>query len=269
MKKIVTLVYFVLILAHYTFAQTTVKERLERHVCTLASDSMHGRLTGTEYARMAADYIVNQWEEIGIEPFFYNSYLQHFGKNNKFQNIVGIIHGNDPVLKDEYIIVGAHYDGIFTNHGADDNATGTAALIELGRELKSKQADLKRSIILIAFDAEEIGVIGSTHFITHWKEPLENIKLMIGVDMIGWHKTNGKVRYIGTGTIQNGKELILNSEMIPTGLNVAANNFEPIGVTTDTWSFAHKKIPTLMVHTGLHLVVHTPFDNVNFIRKRV
>jgi len=269
MKKINMLAFFVLTFVTYTFAQTTLNERLEKHVYTLASDEMQGRKPGTKYSRMAAEYIINQWKEIGIEPFFDNSYVQPFN-NDKYQNIVGIIHGNDPVLKNEYIVVGAHYDhlGTFLGlifNGADDNASGTATVIELGRELKRVQSNLKRSVILIAFDAEEWGLLGSIHFITHWEEPLENIKLMIGVDMVGWYKSKGKVIYYGSGTIQNGKGLILNSEIIPSGLNVVANNFEPFLETTDTWSFGMKKIPTFFVHTGLEPVMHTPRDDADLI----
>ncbi|GHU94337.1 hypothetical protein FACS189479_06960 [Spirochaetia bacterium] len=79
-------------------AETTLKERLEQHVYTLASDEMRGRKAGTKYAHMAAEYIIDQWEEIGIEPFFGSSYIQPFW-NNRFQNLVAIIPGNDPSLK--------------------------------------------------------------------------------------------------------------------------------------------------------------------------
>jgi len=269
MKKIITLIFFVLVFIHGTFAQTTLKERLEKHVYTLASDEMRGRKPGTKYSRMAAEYIINQWQEIGIEPFFDNSYVQPFNKD-KYQNIVGIIRGNDPVLKDEYIVVGAHYDHLGTflgliYNGADDNASGTATVIELGRELKQVQSSLRRSIILAAFDAEEWGLFGSIHFITHWEKPLENIKLMIGIDMVGWYKRKGKVGYYGSGTIQNGKELILNSEIIPAGLNVFSKDFEPILSNTDTWSFAMKRIPTFFVFTGKESVYHTTRDDADLI----
>jgi aminopeptidase YwaD len=269
MKKIIILIFFVLIFVFNTFAQTTLKERLEQHVYTLASDEMQGRKSGTKYSRMAAEYIINQWKEIGIEPFFDDSYIQPFN-NDKYQNIVGIIHGNDPVLKNEYIVVGAHYDHVGTFlglifNGADDNASGTAAVIELGRELKRVQSNLKRSIILIAFDAEEMGLFGSIHFVTHWEERLENIKLMISVDMVGWYKATGKVYYHGSGTIQNGKELILNPEIIPSGLNVVAKNFDLPMSTTDNWSFAMKKIPTFFVFTGKEPVYHSPRDDADLI----
>ncbi|GHU71045.1 hypothetical protein FACS189450_06450 [Spirochaetia bacterium] len=251
-------------------AETTLKERLEQHVYTLASDEMRGRKAGTKYAHMAAEYIIDQWEEIGIEPFFGSSYIQPFW-NNRFQNLVAIIPGNDPSLKNEYIIIGAHYDHIGTtfgliNNGADDNASGVASLIELGRELKLNQSHLKRSIILIAFDAEEIGLIGSTHFIDRWEEPIENIKLMISIDMVGYYQARDEIRYWGSGTIQNGNELILDSQIVPAGLNVVTENFETsIFTGTDTHPFAVKKIPTLHAFTGIVSPYHTPRDDAHLI----
>ena len=265
-------------------SETTIKEQLEQHVYTLASDDLRGRRAGSEYARIAADYIVSQFEEIGIEPYFENTYLQPF-KGNIFsngtifkvgnhQNVVGIIRGNDPVLKDEYIVIGAHYDAIGVsfgniNNGADDNASGTAALIELGRELKRNQSSLGRSVILIAFDAEEFGLFGSAHYIFDPQAPVENIKLMIGVDMVGYYQAAGAVIYLGSGTMQRGDEIILNPEIIPEGLNVTAKKFETSPSSgTDTWSFALRKIPTLFVTTGAVLFkspYHTPKDDANFI----
>lgn len=278
MMKIITVVIFVLIFLPNAFAQTTLKERLEQHVYTLASDEMKGRKAGTEYARKAAEYIINEWEEIGIEPFFDNSYLQTFSslqvlsKNNKFQNIVGIIRGNDPVLKNEYIVIGAHYDHVGVSltgkvyNGADDNASGVAMLIELGRELQKNQSNLKRSIILIAFDAEEIGLIGSSYFITHWEEQIKNIKLMLSVDMVGWYRASNKIEYVGSGTIKDGNKMILNSQIVPTGLNVVTKKHETSMFTaTDTRSFALYKIPTLFVSTGLKSPYHTPRDDANLI----
>jgi hypothetical protein len=263
-------------------SETIVRERLKQHVYTLASDELQGRRAGSEYARMAADYIVSQFEEIGIEPYFEDTYLQPFNGNffsngNRFkignhQNVVGIIRGNDPVLKDEYIVVGAHYDhiGVFLgiiNNGADDNASGTAMLIELARELKRNQSNLGRSVILIAFDAEEWGVFGSSHFIFDPQAPLENIKLMISVDMVGYYQAEGTVYYLGTGTMQRGDEIILNPKIIPEGLNVTAKKFESSPFEgTDTWSFALRKIPTLFVHTGISKSpYHTPGDDAHLI----
>ena len=248
-------------------AQSTLKERLEQHVYTLASDSLKGRKAGTDHGRMAADYIAAQFEEIGIKPFLASGFLQIF--DWKFQNVVGIIPGNDSILKHEYIIVGAHYDHLGVRNGeiyngADDNASGVAVLIELARELKREQLNLKRSIILVAFDAEEIGLLGSYNFSNLPNISKNNVKLMISIDMVGWYEKSGKVKYQGTGTIKTGKKLILKDEYTPKELNVVAKKFEVIP-GTDSYPFRKKGIPTLWVTTGIVSPYHKPQDDAHLI----
>ncbi|MDR2682390.1 MAG: M28 family peptidase [Dysgonamonadaceae bacterium] len=253
-------------------AQTSLKERLEKHVYTLAGDSLMGRKAGSDYGRQASEYIVNQWKEIGIPPCKRDSYFQEF--SGKYRNIIGIIEGNDPVLKDEYIVVGAHYDHLgfkvdgdtIIYNGADDNASGVAALTELGRELCGIRSSLRRSIILVAFDAEEIGLFGSQHFVNNPFIPLEKIKLMFSVDMVGWLKAGGKVEYKGAGSIDKGEKLLLDAHLIPEGLRVTVEDFEnSIFTATDTEPFAKKGISTLAVTTGLKSPYHKPGDDAHLI----
>ena len=258
-------------------AQATLKEKLRKHVYTLAADSLMGRKAGSEYTKMAADYIAAQWKEIGITPLVGDSYFLPFRKNQKqYQNLAGIIEGNDPLLKDEYIVVGAHCDHLGNKikengdtiiyNGADDNASGVAAMIELGRNLKSLQSSLRRSIILIAFDAEESGLYGSNEFVANPPFPLKNIKLMMSIDMVGWYKTSGYLMYEGWGTIKNGKNFLLEVPVIPDGLYVKTQDFEKSLFTgTDTDGFAKKGIPTLYVTTGLKSPYHKPEDMAHLI----
>jgi hypothetical protein len=192
-------------------------------------------------------------------------------RGNQYKNLVGIIEGSHPVLKDEYIVVGAHYDHLGTKtgkdgetviyNGADDNASGTAASIEIGRKLKEIQSTLARSVILIAFDAEELGLYGSNEFANHSPVPIKNVKLMLSVDMVGWYKTSGYLEYSGSGTMKNGKEILLDSQLIPEGLHVKTQKFERSILTgTDTQGFAAKGVPTLAVTTGLKSPYHKPED---------
>lgn len=89
----------------------TQQDRLTQHVYYLASDSLRGRQAGSEDAAKAAAYIVGQYEEIGVKPFYEGGYYQPFKKfDNEYKNVVAWIPGNDPMLKDEYIVIGAHYD---------------------------------------------------------------------------------------------------------------------------------------------------------------
>ena len=264
----------ILVFAPEVNAQLGLKEKLEKHVYTLADDSLKGRKEGSVYSQKAADYIISHFKDIGIPPFNKDgSFLQPFKDNLK--NIVGILHGNDTILKDEYIVVGAHYDhlGVKTQNGeeviyngADDNASGIAVLIELGRILKQNQSSLKRSVILIAFDAEETGLNGSRYFVNSSGIPSEKIKLMISADMVGWYVKSGYVKYSGTGSINNGHELVLDKNLIPDGLNVTAQKFEKsIFTATDTEPFAKVGIPTLAVTTGLKSPYHKPEDDADLI----
>ena len=184
-KTLLTLIALLVVIT--AFAQTQ-QERLTRHVYYLASDSLRGRRAGSEDAAKAAAYIVSQFEEIGIQPFFEDGWYQPFDMNGKtYKNVVGFIPGNDPVLKDEYIIIGAHYDHLGVRdgqiyNGADDNASGTATIIEMARILKSQQNSLKRSIIVAAFDAEEIGLCGSDYLSE--KLDLSKVKLMMILNLL-------------------------------------------------------------------------------------
>ena len=275
MKKIILYVglglFFV---SSVAYAQESLTDRLTRHVYTLAADSLMGREAGSSFAKKAADYIEKQWKEIGLQPLFGESFFMPF--DNRYTNLVAIIEGNDPLLKGEYIVVGAHYDHlgskIGTNgetiiyNGADDNASGTATLIELGRKLKEIQPTLARSVILIAFDAEEIGLYGSNEFANNPPFPINDVKLMLSVDMVGWYSTSGYLQFSGYGTIKNGKKLFASGNRIPEGLNLKTQNFEKsLFTATDTYGFAMKGVPTLAVTTGLKSPYHKPEDVAELI----
>jgi hypothetical protein len=257
-----------LIVSGSTFAQTQ-QERLTRHVYTLAGDSLRGRKAGSEDAAKAAAYIVGQFEEIGIQPFFEEGWYQPFERSgNTYKNVIGVIPGNDPVLKDEYIIIGAHYDHLGVRdgqiyNGADDNASGTATIIEMARILKSQQSQLKRSVIVAAFDAEEIGLWGSNYL--SGKLDLSKVKLMMSIDMVGWLEKGKTLRLQGVATIKNGKHL-LREEAEKMHIDIKSKNFESsIFGATDTQSFAEKGVATIYATTGLKSPYHKPEDDPELI----
>lgn len=261
---------------------TSMRDRLKEHVYILADDSMAGRKAGSEGAAKAADYIAGQFEKIGAEPYFNGSYFQNFhpaqllGKSNKeCRNVAAVIHGNDPWLKDEYIVIGAHYDhiGMGQNtggdniyNGADDNASGVAALIELADQLYANRSLLNRSVILVAFDAEELGLHGSRYFVSNLDFPIGDIKLMMSVDMVGWYQVSQALYYYGAGTLKDSKSAFSLSAAQILGLNVISGKFEnKLGVTTDTEPFATKGVPTFYVTTGLKSPYHRPEDEAGLI----
>ncbi|MBO7617740.1 MAG: M20/M25/M40 family metallo-hydrolase [Bacteroidales bacterium] len=257
-----------LIVSGITFGQTQ-QDRLTRHVYTLAGDSLRGRKAGSEDAAKAAAYIVSQFEEIGIQPYYEEGWYQPFERSGKtYKNVIGIIPGNDPVLKDEYIIIGAHYDHLGVRdgqiyNGADDNASGTATIIEMARILKSQQNNLKRSIIVAAFDAEEIGLWGSNYLSE--KLDLSKVKLMMSIDMVGWLEKGKTLRFEGVATVVDGKRL-LREEAKKMHIDIKSKNFESsIFGATDTQGFAEKGVATWYVSTGLKSPYHKPEDDPELI----
>jgi len=179
--------------------------------------------------------------------------------NGQFQNVVGCI----PARNNQYIVIGAHYDGLgksfgTTYNGADDNASGVAALIEIGRIL-SKET-LEYGVIFVAFDGEEIGLLGSQHFASTNKE--KDIVLMLSIDMVGHLRDEARLVYEGTGTIQNGDAFAKSSKVADVSVKtfpVAKNS----GVLTDTFYFARKKIPSINITTDLGTSdYHLPTDDI-------
>ena len=153
------------------------------------------------------NYICYELQKAGV-----NIHRQEFKYSNQTGcNVVAVVESDDEEFKNEYILIGAHYDhlGIKTNkqgktviyNGADDNASGTAILMQLARRMQKDRHLLKRSIILVAFDAEEEGLIGSRYFSENPMpiSDIHQIKLMINLDMVGWLKGDA-LKISGTGT---------------------------------------------------------------------
>ncbi len=166
---------------------------IEGHMNYLASDDLKGRDTGSEGIEMAARYIENRFKDHGVEPYFktFRDTLSNLRK--PAYNIVGMVMGSDPHLKDEFILVGAHYDhigiikpqnGDYIANGANDNASGTSTVLELARYFGTKRAN-KRSLIFALFSAEEKGLLGSRHLANKLKELDLNLYTMLNFEMTG------------------------------------------------------------------------------------
>jgi len=226
-------------------------------------------------------------------------------------NVVGIVNGFDPVLKNEFIVIGAHYDHLGRggegslapregdiHHGADDNASGTAGLLELARIFASSQSPRpRRTIVFIAFSGEEEGLLGSSYYVNHPLRPLENTVAMINMDMIGRMKNN-KLIVGGVGTAHGWRDLIAAGNPADSPIVVAelANPTRVPGKVTletgpngqvssamvhtqgfdltlnedgygpsDHSSFYAKKVPVLFLWTGTHEDYHKPSDTADKI----
>lgn len=168
-------------------------ERVGEIIGYLASDDLQGREAGSEGINKAAAYIEGIFEESGILPYFesYRDTLSNFDKPT--YNVVGYLEGTDKDLKDEFVIIGAHYDhigiidpvaGDSIANGANDNASGTTAVLELARYL-GKSANNKRSIIFALFSAEEKGLLGAKHLAKKLKDQNLDLYTMLNFEMIG------------------------------------------------------------------------------------
>lgn len=252
----------------------TPSSNLEKHVNTLASESLLGRGFGTPQGKLAAEYIAQQMENAGIAPL-HGSYFHPFSHregilNIEGINVAGIIPGNDPLLKNEYIVLGAHFDHLgwkisegdtVVYNGADDNASGTAALIEIGRNMAVSKASPGRSIVLVAFDGEESGLIGSTWFVENSTIPPHRIKLMFSLDMVGMYNTHGGLDMVGVKMLTD-YEYVVGELAGEYGIKVTKTN-KSVGQRTDTAPFGNIGIPSIHAYTGLESPYHKPGDTAD------
>lgn len=262
--------------------QQTDSVRLKKIVTELASDEYMGRGFGSEGGRMAEAYIIRQFEESGIRPFV-EGYVQIFDHrqgilNITGHNIIGIIEGVNPDLKDEYIILGAHYDHLgwelndgdtVVYNGADDNASGVASIIEIGRVLSADRERLGRSVILVAFDGEESGLIGSKAFVSELIEGpeaminKEDVVAMFSLDMVGMYYTNGGLELQGIELLTDHEHLLVTvNENTPVNIKKSDGN---IPNRTDTAPFGAIGIPAVHLFTGTVSPYHKPEDDSDLL----
>lgn len=239
----------------------------------LASDSLQGRNAGDEGGRMAAAYIVSLLEEWGVKPLGDDGYLQPFViKDCEMNNILAVIPGKS----DEYVIVGAHYDhvgigvavdGDSCYNGADDNASGVSAVLQIARAVKKMRKTPERSIIFAFWDGEEKGLLGSRHFVENCAF-LSHVSAYMNFDMIG------------RGPVDNPKHLTYFytascpafGEWLKEDMSVRGFSFvpdyrawdNPTGGSDNAY-FAKNGIPIVWYHTEGHPDYHRPSDTADKI----
>ena len=195
-------------------------------------------------------------------------------KETTTRNVVAMLPGNDETLKDEYVVIGAHFDHlgmggpgsgsraidtVAVHNGADDNASGVSAVIQLAEKLAGDNSN-KRSVIFVAFGAEEMGLLGSKEFTM--KSPVETDKMvaMFNFDMIGRLKEDNSLNIGGTKTAEETEDLL--NELNPDF--TLAFTGEGIG-PSDHASFYLQDIPVIYISTGAHPDYHTPQDDAELI----
>lgn len=249
---------------------------LKEHVRILASPEMEGRGLGTAGIELAREYIIDEFEAAGLEPIG-ESFLHPFQIRLGLAwvpafNIVGKIPGNDPDLRDEVIVIGAHYDHMgyviradekVIYHGADDNASGTATLIELAKYFSANREQIGRTIVFAAFDAEESGLHGARRFVGDSIVNPADIKLMFSLDMVGMLEEYGGLDMKGVGALDGGEEVATRIAG-EKDIRIKARGHQ-IERRTDTWPFGNVGIPAIHVFTGLTSPYHQPEDTYDLL----
>ena len=259
--------------------------RINDDVNYLSDDKLEGRGTGSKGEQIAAEYIANRFKNLKIEDKGSNKYFQNFSFNKpsnphgqvsfdetekdsmiSSKNVIGFIDNNA-----EYtVVIGAHYDhlgyggqgslhvGSEIHNGADDNASGTALMLDLAGQLKS--TNFNNNYLFIAFSGEEMGLLGSNYFVKNSTIDLSSINYMINLDMVGRLKEDKSLAVYGVGTSPVFKQT-LNSNNESFNL---IENESGVGPSDHT-SFYINDIPVLHFFTGQHSDYHKPSDDVEKI----
>src|SRR5688500_9561975 len=246
----------------------------------LADDALGGRLAGSEGERCAAAYIAWRMAQAGLEPGIADGWylpvplasaVNPHAPAGVGQNVVGMLAGPGARWDGPTIVVGAHYDhlglGEFgslsttraIHNGADDNASGVAALLAVARRLADDPPALP--VVFVAFTGEESGLLGSTSFVSHSPVPLAAVRAMINMDMVG-RLGDQPLIVNGVGTAEE-MEAIVREAAAETGTEIAPS---PDGYgPSDQTSFYARDIPVLHLFTNVHGEYHKPEDDWQLI----
>jgi hypothetical protein len=259
-------------------------------VSYLASDEMKGRRNGSPEMETAANWIAGKFRENGLkalpgqEMINNYSFASRQGSVNE-RNVIAMIEGSDPALKNEYIILSAHFDHIGISHGAgqdsinngaDDNATGTSTLIGIARYIKESGSKPGRSIILAAFSGEENGIRGSKAFVSKSPVPLKNVYYNMNFEMTGHSELLGKNKYYMTGCQKSNLDDVIKAYEKNSGFTLVdtIEITEMLFTMSDNIAFSRldsKDGITTGIPSGTFATstmapyLHTPQDEVEFI----
>jgi Zn-dependent M28 family amino/carboxypeptidase len=277
------------------YANTITKKELQNNLSVFASPIFEGRETGEKGQKLAADFIKAYYINQGISPildtYFQNIPETSLPKNTKAtENVLAYIKGSEK--PDEVIVISGHYDHIGikdnkTYYGADDNGSGTIALLEIAQAFKIAEQNghaPKRSILFLHVTAEEIGLYGSQYYIDHPAFKLENTIADLNIDMIGRidekHKDNPDYIY-SIGADRLSKELqSISEEVNKHFFNLTLdytyndpNDPNRFYYRSDHYNFAKKNIPVIFYFNGTHKDYHKPTDtpdkiNYSLLEKR-
>ena len=263
------------------------QDEMKKTVAFLASQELGGRFPGTAGDTLASEFILERLRGLRLKPVlkgkkkkaYYHDFTYGKEEERTTHNILAVLPGKDKQLKNEYIVVGSHYDHLgmggkgsgsrrpdtlAVHPGADDNASGDAVVLELARHFKKVRSP--RSIIFAFFGAEEQGLVGSKYFVEWMKtedknrknlpSDIKGIVAMVNLDMVGRMRDDA-MSVAGTGTSSSFKALAENvGKQTNLKISCTADGYG----ASDQASFVAADIPVLFLTTGGHMEYHTPFD---------
>jgi hypothetical protein len=264
------------------------REELEKDLRYLASDELEGRMSGKRGNVVAASFIKKKYESYGLQTMYhkFNISRRNPGPKNETgdnftQNIYAWVEGNDPILKNEIVVVGAHMDHIGygpsmsraprrreVHNGADDNASGTVALMQVAKAFSMLKGKNKRTVVFQSYSAEEMGLIGARYYCNNPTFPRSNPSIrshaaMINMDMVGYLKRGQYFAGFHAGESSIDLRRIINEL---NGKYSFARRITSNGSGgSDHACFYNKRIPVAFLHTGGHPYYHTPDDTADRI----
>lgn len=257
------------------------ENNLKKHIYYLASDELQGRLTGSEGEAKAANYLSAEFKKLGLKPYEGKEFIQNFEYSVKLnphddkistsvkgKNVIAVLDNK----AEKTIVIGAHYDHLGLNehhnstlansegqihNGADDNASGTAAVLELARMFATNKTKENVNYIFALFSGEEDGLMGSKKLAESIKTNYPNTVFMINMDMVGRLNDKKDLTVGGVGTSPILPDLVKKYK--PEHINLALDE-SGVGPSDHT-SFYLKDIPVLFLFTGTHNDYHKPTDD--------
>ena len=271
MVKFITLLLLAFAIDDCRSEEDITVEESRKTLSYLASDEMEGRKPGNPGNFIAVSFIKKEFESYGLE-----THLQKFTYTFRWRvglirwrtveievmNVIGVLKGTS----DKHVVIGAHMDHLGLDgdgnayNGADDNASGTTAILELAEAFGKSDARPKDTIVFIAFNAEELGLLGSKHYVSDPLLPLDDCKLMINLDMVG--RLRGTTVTAQGGNLSRSVTQLVDKldDNYPFDVNITA-----AGNRSDHAPFNWSGVPVLFFHTGTHPQYHRITDDPDLI----
>lgn len=271
---------------HIAYENMMGAEEMYETLDYLASELAEGRATGSAGKMSAEQFIRERFRRYGLKPFNWN-FTQSFPYDDTtiVRNVIGVVPANR--MSDEYIVIGAHYDhlgklGGQIYSGADDNASGVTALLDLARifsRMRMDGAGPGKNLIFVAYDGKELDLVGSEYFVKHLPFPAEKIVCAVNIDMLGTtlapvHRNRPDYLIVlGENTLPSNMQGVIRRSNANArfGMDIdysfyGSENFtDMVYRTGDQYSFRQKRIPSLLFTSAFHDHTYKPTDKIDII----